>query len=183
MPKLPTGAKLNQRSPKKPVQGQRSWQVGLAVVRCYHGFKFHTQPTIKTNWNSVEGAGGRSKSWPDLEPVRQPGDDDDRTGTGTGKIQVMVTSVKAPPTLYCIKTHVGRAEISVSFELHAKASQGHCQGVARVILFLVSIFFLRFSKNALQCNNCLARSLLSVGKIVIYSVLNFSLLCCANLTQ
>jgi len=41
-------------------------------------------------------------------------------------------------------------------------------------------------ESASQCNNC-QRQIFSIftplGEIVIYSVLNFSLPCCANLTQ
>jgi len=54
--------------------------VGVAVVRCYHGFKFHTQPT--TEGQTKQTGAGKA----DLEPVRQPGDDEAR------KIQVTVTS-------------------------------------------------------------------------------------------
>jgi len=53
--------------------------VGVAVVRCYHGFKFHTQPT--TEGQTKQTGAGKA----DLEPVRQPGDDEAR------KIQVTVT--------------------------------------------------------------------------------------------
>jgi len=81
MPKLPTGAKLNQNiGGYGKEKGAEGCQVGVAVVSCYHGFKFHTQPT--TEGQTKQTGAGKA----DLEPVRQPGDDEAR------KIQVTVTS-------------------------------------------------------------------------------------------